>query len=364
MSGLIGIVGAYGDVGGHATRALHRAGMELRLGGRNLAAANEFATQLDGSVECRRVDFRDPASAAEFADGCRVLLNCAGPSHAVGDVLAEAALRAGADYVDAAGDDSLHARLDNDRFTAAGRAAVLSAGVQPGLTSIFPRAIAAGLDEVTGLTVYFGLIDRFTAVAADEYLQAVADGLSTSRAAWRNGIQLGALTRRDDIRLPFVAGEITALPQLTTESVRLAESLGLQRGDWHTVLSGTHVLSVFDRVHALDRAEAIEALCRTSLLDLAGRNPLAVLAVRAEGVKDGKPAELSSVLRGPGNAPITGAVAAFAARAVARGEVPPGRHYATDVLDPVAVVAELTAPGGPAVVGAVHSIDTDEEGEL
>ncbi|MFS8104529.1 hypothetical protein LFM09_46245 [Lentzea alba] len=290
---MIGILGAYGDVGTHAVRMLQ--GHDLRLG-------------------CRRsgVDFHDQASLDRFAAGCRIVVNCAGPAHLVGDRVLRAAERAGADYVDASGD-----------VTPFAGTAVVGAGLQPGLTGLLPRWV--GSDE---LTLYLGVLDRFTETAAADYLY----GVNSPLAAWRDGPVPRALTRRSGVTLPFFPGEVTLLPYLDAEACRIAEQLKLRRGDWYTAVSGEHVLRAFDRLHGMERAEAVPALCRASRLDLAGREPHVVLAVETTG--------RTVVLRGRSNGELTGTVVALAVEAVDRGEVPPGCHHASDVLDP-SIVEQL-----------------------
>ncbi|WP_449065129.1 saccharopine dehydrogenase NADP-binding domain-containing protein, partial [Planomonospora algeriensis] len=97
---MIGIVGGYGAVGGAAARLLADRG--VRVGGRDLEAARRFVDEeLGGRGEARRVDAYDEAALAAFCRGCRVVVNCAGPSYLLLDRVARAAFRAGADYVDA-----------------------------------------------------------------------------------------------------------------------------------------------------------------------------------------------------------------------------------------------------------------------
>ncbi|MFI7638947.1 hypothetical protein [Nonomuraea sp. NPDC049400] len=349
---MIAVLGASGDVGRHAVRTLTTLGAgPLRLGGRTAAGHDAMA-----------VDFRDDASLDRFAAGCRLVVNCAGPAHLVGDRVARAALRAGASYVDAAGDDVLHGLLDPGEW--AGSSAVLSAGLQPGLTGLLPRWVAQrDFDEVHGLAAHLGVLDRFTATAADDYLQGAADGLGEPLAAWRDGRRAGALTRQADVTLPFFPGEVTLLPSLSTENARLAESLRLHRGDWYTVLSGSHIRVAFDRAHSLDRAEAVAALCRASLLDLAGREPYVILLLQLDGLKGGVPVTRTVVLRGRGNGELTGTVTALAAWAVIRGETPPGVHYAADALDPATTIERLSATGVTQPV-TLDGLALAEEGAL
>ncbi|MCA1184965.1 MULTISPECIES: hypothetical protein [unclassified Saccharopolyspora] len=163
--------------------------------------------------------------------------------------------------------------------------------------------------------------------------------------------------RRTDVELPHFPGRVTVLTQLSTEDERLAAELGLERGDWRTVLCGEHVPAVFDRVRGTDRATAIADLRRASLLDLAGRSRFVTMTVRADGERGGAPESRTAVLHGAGNAELSGEVAAAAVAAVLAGTVPAGRHYAADVLDARAVVAELSAR-------VTWPADDDEEGVL
>ncbi|MCG8423577.1 MAG: saccharopine dehydrogenase NADP-binding domain-containing protein [Proteobacteria bacterium] len=368
---MIGILGGYGDVGSHATRQLLRLGLgPLRIGGRNADAGKRFASEFaEKRVHYQAVDFHDEASLDRFVDGCGILVNCAGPSYAIVDRAARAAMQAGAEYVDAAGDDGLHALLDEAEYRVRERVAVLSAGLQPGLTGLLPRwAAHRELGQVHSLISYFGLLDHFTEVAADDYLQGAAEEVSESLAAWRGGRRSGVLTRQRDIDVPFFPGPATVLPYLNTEGERLAAALGLVRGDWYTVLTGQHVLNAFDRVHSLERSGAIAALCRASQLDLAGREPQVTLLVQLDGVQDGVPIIRTLVLRGRRNAELTGTLAALATLAVTWDEVPAGRHFAADVLEPVSTISRLRESGAVTALEVlqvpIDALGVTQEGSL
>ena len=321
---LVAVLG-YGDVGGPTAACLAGLGVPVRVGGRDPARADVVT------------DYRSPESLRRFASGCRVVVNCAGPSREVGDRVACAALDAGAAYVDAAGDDPLH-----DALTAFPGTAVLSAGLSPGLTGLLPRWAGGG--QAKTLVSHLAVLDRFTPTAAADYL----DGVTEPLAAWRDGRPApGALTRRT-ADLPFLPGRATLLPHLSPEARRTAVALGLDTGEWWSVLTGSHVLAAFDSAHG--RSDAVAALCRASDLDLAGRSPHVVLSVETDPGR-------SVVLRGTGNGPLSGAVCALTAYAVLLGEVPPGRHFAADVLDPDTTITRLRAQ--PAVL-ALHDAELED----
>ncbi|ANY08122.1 hypothetical protein [Pseudonocardia sp. HH130630-07] len=334
---MIGVVGATGEVGSHAVRVLR----ELDAG----------PLRLGGSAD---VDHRDAASLDGFAAGCRVLVNCAGPAHLIGDRVARAAVRAGAGYVDASD-------VDGVGTAPAAWSAVVGAGLRPGLTGLLPRWLAGReFDTVHGLVAHLAVLDRFTATAAEDYLHS-RDG--EPLAAWRAGRVPGALTRRTGVTVPFLPGAVSLLPHLGREEIRLAQAPGLERGDWYSAVDGEHVGAAFDRARSAEPADAVTALVRASALDLAGREPYVVSAVRLDGAAAGRPVCRTALLRGRGNGELTGAVTALAALAVDRGEVAPGVHTAAAVLDPEPAIARLTGLG----IASVQVLDGDapvEDGAL
>ncbi|KIQ13112.1 saccharopine dehydrogenase [Pseudomonas simiae] len=339
---MIGVLGASGDVGLASAQALLSLGLHnLRLGGRDAHTGARCLARLhqqwpDARLQWTAVDFNDTPALARFARGCDVLLNCAGPSWRVADRAAQAALKADAHYVDAAGDIHLDPALWR------GRSAVLGAGLQPGLTGLLPRWLAAqGFTRVQGLTSYFGLRDQFTAVAADDFLQGAVDGSSEPLAAWHNGRCSRALRRRRDVLLPCFPGPVHVLPYLNEEGERLARDLHLETGQWFNVITDGHVLNALDQAHNLPRAEAVQRLCTASQLDLSGQPPFVTLLLQLDGLCDGQACTRSLVLSGAGNAALTGAMAAITVVSVLEGEIRPGCHHAAHALPPAASLERL-----------------------
>ncbi|WLI03736.1 saccharopine dehydrogenase NADP-binding domain-containing protein [Pseudomonas simiae] len=339
---LIGVLGASGDVGLASAQALLSLGLHnLRLGGRDAHTGARCLARLhqqwpDARLQWTAVDFIDTPALARFARGCDVLLNCAGPSWRVADRAAQAALKADAHYVDPAGDIHLDPALWR------GRSAVLGAGLQPGLTGLLPRWLAAqGFTRVQGLTSYFGLRDQFTAVAADDFLQGAVDGSSEPLAAWHNGRCSRALRRRRDVLLPCFPGPVHVLPYLNEEGERLARDLHLETGQWFNVITDGHVLNALDQAHNLPRAEAVQRLCTASQLDLSGQPPFVTLLLQLDGLCDGQACTRSLVLSGAGNAALTGAMAAITVVSVLEGEIRPGCHHAAHALPPAASLERL-----------------------
>ena len=86
-----------------------------------------------------------------------------------------------------------------------------------------------------------------------------------------------------------------------------------------------------------------------------------------EGVADGQPAARTAVLRATGTYLLSGVIAALATRALLDGQIPPGVHFAADVIEPDPAIAELKdSPGVEAleVFAGGEADGDDEEGAL
>lgn len=358
--GPIGVLGGAGQVGRAAVRQLRSFGVRsVRVGARRPDAARRVIGGEPGgagSVTIAAVDVFDPGALVSFCDGCEVVVNCAGPACEVGDRVARAALAAGAHYVDPSGDDELYSALTVLRFAAAGRIAMISAGMMPGLTALLPRYLAAdGFDRPERLTAYAGGRGHFTAVAAADYLATMRSGHGGSYAAWRHGIrQAHALDPLVDAQLPVFPGRVTAMPYLSTETERLAQALGLAEASWYSVFDGAHMIAALRRHTGTGTGPALTAaaaeLSAAADLDLFGRQPYQAMVMQLDGLAGGSPRTRTLLLRASCASELTGTFAALATWAVLRREVPAGLYHAGEALDPVIATGRLgRAVAAPAV---------------
>jgi hypothetical protein len=350
MSRPVAVLGASGVVGTAAVQALHAAGVHgLRLGARRTDALTAAGSgRLGPETEVVAVDLDRPDRLARFCAGCAVVLNCAGPSYLVRARVAEAALDAGADYVDVAGDEPAYGDLSGRHLAALGRSAVLSAGMLPGLSGLIPRWLAARQPDAPhggGLTVWSGGLERCSrTVAADLVLSlggahssGAADGgqpYGEPLAAWRAGHRESrALRPQDDAELPFFHGTVALRPYLSGEAERLARALRLDSLDWFNVFPGRRVRDVLAALGGSDRPldDAADRLARACEVDLAGRRPYyrMVFALRSTA---GTTA--TATLGTTDSYRLTAAVGALAVTETLAGRVPPGLHFAAEILDP------------------------------
>ena len=108
-TGRIVLFGATGYTGGLTARALFDAGVRPVLAGRRPEPLRSLAAELGGSGEPLEVgiaDVNDPASVRHLVDRGDVLLTTVGPFSRWGRAAVEAAVSAGAHYIDSTGEGS------------------------------------------------------------------------------------------------------------------------------------------------------------------------------------------------------------------------------------------------------------------
>ncbi|WP_223839167.1 saccharopine dehydrogenase NADP-binding domain-containing protein [Saccharopolyspora pogona] len=343
---MVGVLGASGAVGSAAVAALGEfGGVRLRLGARRVEALS--------GADVRRVDAEDRESLAEFCAGCDVVLNCAGPTYRLKDAVAVAALSAGAHYIDVAGDDPVLEGLRAKGLLDGDGVAVVSAGTLPGLSSILPRWLAAGFDRPRTLSAHVGGLERCSPVVAVDMMLSLetggADGAAFGEplAAWRDGrVRSRALTAREHAEAPHFPGTVALQPILSSESIRLAESLRLSELDWLNVWPGRQTWTLLSSLPSLTAGatppeQIAERMVRAADLDLAGRQEYYLMVFAMTGLVDGRATERTVVLRAASSYRLTATVGALTVLAVLEGAVPSGGHFACDVLDPAEVVAGL-----------------------
>ncbi|MET9990479.1 saccharopine dehydrogenase NADP-binding domain-containing protein [Streptomyces mutabilis] len=379
---VIGILGASGAVGRAAVRELRALGRTgLRLGGRTEAALRAVAEEDSaGRDETVRADAGAPGGLRAFTEGCDIVLNCVGPTYRLRATVASAALAAGAHCVDVAGDDpaaeDLLAAGDPARD---GRTVVLSAGALPGLSSLLPRWLAGqGLDGASALTAHCGGLETCSPTVAHDLMLSLTSGGAEGAAygeplaAVRGGRRVPrALRTAEDTGHRAFPGRVALQPYLSGESERLATDLGLDRLDWYNVHPGPAVRALLNLLPGRlaagdDPAELADRLILAADLDLAGRRPYYVMDFELSGTAAGRPATAGLTLRAASSYRLTATVGALAVDAVLRDGVPPGVHFACDVLDPDTVVRHLRTRGAAdlRLTGAAAGADQVEEGVL
>jgi hypothetical protein len=330
----IGVVGGYGAVGRSLCRELQAdRQIRLRIGGRSAVDACAPVGDNDAEIEYRRLDVQDSSLLKSFCAGCDVIVNCAGPANAVSERIGCAAFNAGAHYVDTASSNRF-------RLPDGPRAALISAGMYPGLTGLLPRLLAEQeFDTVSELTAFVGGCDTLSKIAAIDYLESLEDGLGTANVIWRDGIRIPERSSSGQIMsVPFFPRPVTLQPYLIPETEQLAASLGLSILRWYSVFDGEHVVSALP---AAARKKDGDALVRAAELDAFGRERYQILLFEMTGMAGGRHAVRTLRLRACGGAELTGVAAACGVKAFLGNMIPRGIHEFAQVMNPGFVVEHL-----------------------
>lgn len=341
---VIGLLGCGGAVGSAAAEFLTAEGSIRLRGGRRHAQGRH-----DGRFEIMAVDAGDCHALAGFCDGCRVVLNCAGPSFLIGDRVARAAAAAGADYVDAFGGGRLE-RLLASWAEPNGPAFVVSAGVFPGLSGLLPRWLARqDFDRMERLRVFAGGREHCTPAGGADVLLSALDGFGTPGAVWADGrVLAGAAPALENAQIPGFPGRVHAQPFLSREMERIAYALGLAGAEWYNVTSSPLIPETIARACGRleggeSLAEAVAELVRIADLEMAGRTPYYVMAAEMAGRRQGRAASRRVVLRAADSYRLSGVVAALAGLHLLEDKTLAGVHRAAELLDPERVVERIAA---------------------
>lgn len=363
---LIGVIGANGAVGKAVVALLHElsAAGALRLGIRRVSQTADQGVGAGIQV----LDIDDTAALSHFCHGCRVVVNCSGPSYRILDRVALVAMEQGADYVDPCGDERLRSRLSSLDTGSA----IISAGMLPGLSGILPRWLAHGFERCDRLTGYICVRDRFTRAGAIDYLAGLQR--HESLAVWENGARLASgASRQIDVDLPFFSSPVTLHPYLDGEGERLAQALRLSSARFNSVFDGDRVLAAVSQFMAkpFSTSALEQAACKLECaaeLDLAGRRPCVTWLYQLDGSSEARVRSRSLLLKADQATALTATIVDISVRALLAGDIPNGCHFAAEVLSPDSVVERLRKT--PAVTAwtpldePIEAFATIEEGVL
>lgn len=355
-------------------------GARLRLGGRRAADLLKVKGELPAgtSATTQTVDVFDEASLDAFARGLTLLINCAGPSRAVGDRIALTALNAGADYLDPGGYDPLATALQprNDEIRALGRRFIFNAGLFPGLSGVFPAFIVSSLDQISRLDCAYIGTDQWTTVSADDIIDSLGDfgaesGFSYIQDDHRVTVPFRSAFRRmpieDDPDRTNVAlmytEEMARLARrahipnvrvwggnsgLRSSAVLAAAKLGkLYRGTWR-------------------RRSAVSALVRASQADMKSRDPKFLIVCQGTGrQRDGTVVNVRGRMCVGDTYLATGRILGIAARLLATGRsIPVGAAMLPEAINPSHIMQILSEFGYTWTIDSASATEVRERSNV
>jgi saccharopine dehydrogenase (NAD+, L-lysine-forming) len=332
--------------------------------------AKRVATETKSpKARAQPLDAADDGALRNAMKGCGVVVNAAMPRF--NRPIQKAALESGLHYVDLANDSS-DPFTDTDAWKSANLTALLGTGEDPGLSNVFARHAADGMDRVESIKVR----DGDTATSPDYPFIAlfspetfVEETLASSRI-WRNGAYepVAPFGEPEVFEFPEPVGKQTVYSVDHEEADTLPRFIGkgVRYVDFKLALDPTTVqcLKLFRDLHLLERGPAGGPSPRKTLFsvipkptELIGKvDGNAALLVEVTGEKDGQRKvdtiyamlghrEAERKFGTTATAYFTGTGAAIGTLLVAGGEITARGKVSPEELDPRPFFPMLKARG-------------------
>jgi hypothetical protein len=300
-----------GGTGSLLAELLGRQGHTVWCGDRDTERARRFLDRRS-TIEVSEANARNLWSVVRAARGCHLLANCAPATY--NETVLRASLRLGVHYLD------LNSRLTRNpfkpeqlsyhrRFVQKNRAAVINAGIAPGLTNLLARRGAELLDSVE--SVYFRLCEETESrdPVSTWSPEAAFDEATSRPRVYRAGrFMLGRkFGERERFRFPPPIGEIPVYLAAQDEVCTIAASLKPRNADAKIGGSDIEQLRRWQRRGRLSRSQGIvskrfpktppprqvAALIRRGILE----NARFAATVLVQGIKHGPADEIPLLVR-------------------------------------------------------------------
>jgi saccharopine dehydrogenase-like NADP-dependent oxidoreductase len=328
----IGILGATGYVGREAVKTLLAfTDHNIMIGGRDQEKLRKNFPELKAKGECLQVDIYNRDQLYYFCSKCDIVINCAGPSKQIIDRVASAAIDQCVHYVDVAGDMNLYGQLLKRKQEIEEKKLlfIVSAGVYPGLSELFPAYVAETyFDEIDLLEVFFAGQGGFSMNAAYDIVCSIAEDTGLGMTYCQNGeAKKIEGTFHSSYALPCPAGKVDTYPILNREFKQIANQYKIKSAFFYNTYPNKSVLNKFVMIKALEQYKTEEQKRASAkiLTEQYGEkkkeaNDFTMFHLITTGKKNGEDLQIVSNLlyKNDWNT-LSGIVAANVARLIARG---------------------------------------------
>lgn len=336
----IGILGATGYVGRAAVKTiLTSTGHNVMLGSRNPEKIHTMFPELASRGKCLQVDVYNRDMLHTFCRRCDIVVNCAGPAKQILDRVAAAALEQGTHYVDVAGYEYLYRQLlqRKQEIEAKKRVFIISAGVFPGLSELFPAYVAERyFEEIDLLELFFAGQGDFSLNAAYDIVCSIEEnsGLGMTYCHYGEAKKIDGIFHRT-YTLPWPVGKLDTYPILNQEFERIAKRHNIKAAYLYNTYPNKSVLNTFVMIKALEQYKteeqkraAAKALTEQFGVKKQEAHDFTMFHLNASGHKDGRPVQLTSNLLFPQDSNVlSGIIVANVARLVIETERDSGGCY-------------------------------------
>lgn len=233
MDNKIGILG-FGGLAGRVVTEYLKKKYPLRCGQRR--GCNKITSE---NIEFVQVDIHKEDELYKFTMGCKVIVNCIGPSYYVSRKIAIAAQKSGAYFIDIFGVDLLN--ITNELSNTV---TVIGAGSVPGLSGILPLWLAKQKEGIIHrVNIYGGGIEPITTNACADVLLSMLNGFGKSNTYFKEGHEIK--NKADCVFAPSIFTETAQVFEYFTEEMHQAiKKTNIRELHWYNIQTNPLYLKV------------------------------------------------------------------------------------------------------------------------
>jgi len=332
------IVGGYGHVGRTiSTELANQFPGRVIAAGRNIQKAEQLSKETGGKVLPLALDIFDPeVNISKSLDGVSQVIMCLDQPDTG---IVEEVIRNGVDYIDiTAVSEFLFATETLDHFAKeTGSSVILSVGLEPGVTNLLAAHAATSLDEIDHLDIFvmLGMGDTHGEAA----IQWTLDNTHADFTVLENGIEKAVRSFENGkrVQLPGI-GQRTAYRFNFPDQHSLTKTLGVDSVssrlcfDLEIVTNAIAALKTMGLLRILRSQWTKEFFVKALKTLRFGTNQFA-LKVEAIGRKNGDEITIDSIIRGNGEARMTGLITAQVAQKLYNGKYAPGVFHIDQIFE-------------------------------
>lgn len=280
------------------------------------------------------LDLFDTANLNTFCVGCTVVINCAGPEYIIKDKVAQAAMRAGAIYVDVS--NAVLMNQEQEAKLAANGVHYVGAGFYPGVTGLLLRRVLNQLlDETDHVNCYVGGSERYTKTSITDILMSAYSTSGKIDSYWKEkSIKTEKINMMKKEFVPAIDAPVYKKPYLSREILDILELGSAQELHWYNIAPNDFIFRLAVQFYQMQLEFPIEeALNRLEPhLESQPKDEWVALVIDASGVKNGKNVKYNLNIQMETSFELTGTVAAEVARQAISCARTNGIYWAHEVL--------------------------------
>lgn len=340
----IGVIGGSGRVGQETVKyLLKETPYSIIIGSRT---DKKHGIPTSDRLSYMHVDVFNPDSLTQFCSACSIVVNCAGPSALVKDVVALAALENNVHYVDPGGHNPVYHTLTEHQKTLQDKnlVSVMATGILPGLSEVFPIYEAQQIFEsITSMEYSYIGRDEWTHNSAYDIAWGVGNiGKGEAPIIYTDGVpkEVNLLTSGKGITLPQPLGSCKLYPVLREElrdfiAAHNIQNVAVYGNNWGVWVSLATIAVKIFKWHRSEKQlhQAADLIVKAARKDMKGKRSGFMLHLTMEGMKNGQPASTASTLYFEDTYRATGICAAITAQMIAEKQIPAGHYWASQLPD-------------------------------